>query len=1254
MSKTSTPPPEISSRYQSLKLLGSGAMGSVYQALDTILKSPVAIKIFSASGVPDTEVDYFKQEFQTVAELEHPNLVKVFDFGQTASGDLFYSMELMPAGTLDSQPLPLSQQSLLSVAAQLCRALQYIHSRGIIHRDLKPGNVLLQSPVSGDRVPVKLTDFGLAMLPKGRSSPASYGGTPAYAAPETLAHGTVDYRADLFSLGVLLYELGTGVLPFSWQGGSIGPIATPTSLNNRLSKEVDKLVLKLMEFDPSNRYRDANSVIEAINHLFGLSLAEETAKTSVSYALTPALVGREHELGIIRSELAALARVPVPGEGDTHRAWEAGGGQAKGVRVPESRAGLILISGPTGIGKSRLVQEAKLFCQLNGVAFCQGGSAGDSSVPGAPLIESVRALLSTLPAGEAPRPGPVLDSLLGRNGRKGMGEAPDRSSFAESVYQLVSAVPDTFPTVICVEDLQWADPLTLEALSYLARGLFLDELGELALGRRIRLLITADDTGSLSKDRKRALGELRCVSYAINLTPRTLTVDQTAEVVASMFGPRAVPEGAAKRLHASTGGLPLFLQQLMAQLVHEGVLAHEQGRWRLDTSDLEALPAPKGARERVEAIRAGLSPRERTIAETASVLLSAVDAKEISGLTGLAYGEVRRTTRAMCDRALLVERGGSYSLQAGPLRDSVYRSVAPRRRRKLHLQAARLIEKRLPHNRARVHALAHHYLAARDPKRGIEWGLAAARDSRSSQANREAISYYRRLLELNPGAELRPQILQEYGGSLAATGDLRQAIEIYKEAYRIASRADDPRKVEVQRLAGEAFVEMGDLTKARYWLGKAAGDRTLSPWQSAHASAVLAFVEHSAGRPDAADRWLRQSGRAVGSPQAPSGLKCRVNRTEGMILSDRGKLHDAIPYLKRALREARAAKDPNDLLKSYSTLGIAYQRLYMHAQSLRAATAAMKIARRMSAPVSIGTQLMNIGAVHYDRGEFTALSSDLLEASSLFWRTGAIRLYSQCLGNLGLVHMEMGRYDMAFEYLERALSIQLEHGYGLLAIVSHSVTVSVMLQTGQIDEALSLARRNLRRIKKMAMAREVLMAQKDVAEALALKGELAEALRLLRLALEGFENIGERDETFECLVKLAALEEKAGRREKALSLSSRAVKLARSLRSKPSLLKAMICVPPRYAKDVQLISSLASRIESPELRWRSHAACAEYFIRREGLSRGLEEYEKCLAVFRSVTADIKEKALRDMYVRHPDRLAVISKIHSLSTRNSAH
>jgi tetratricopeptide (TPR) repeat protein len=1232
--------------------IGSGAMGTVFAAFDALRRAPVAIKVLPAGHASSDEIDYFKLEFQTVVELEHPNLVKVFDFGQTPTGELYYSMQYLADGSLASLPLPLDQDRSLTVTVQLCRALQYIHSRGIIHRDIKPANVLLDGRPDADGIGVKLTDFGLASLPKAAAGSSPPGGTPAYAAPEALAGSAVDFRADLFSLGVLIYELCTGRLPFSWQGGGIAEVPLPTSLNPMLSKEIDTLLLKLLEIDPSNRYREANSVIDGVNHLFGRSFDAETESTGTSYILSPALVGRDKELHAIRTELSAMAGIPMGGDGEA-QGLLGGEAEAAGAEVPAPRAGVILVSGPTGIGKTRLVQETKLFCQLNGIRFCLGQGVGGSSMPGEPIAQAVGSLLSAIPDGQAPVLGPILAPFIQQGGRSRQSQSGDRSSFAESVYQFMRSAAESSPTVLCVEDVQWADPLTVAAINHLARGFFPTPLGEPALDAKCRLLITVDDSGALTREQKALLKELSAEALTMRLSPESLSAGQIAQVVASMFGPQALPDGAAEKLREATSGLPALLQQLMAELLHRGALTQKLGRWRLAQAGLDSLPPLKGMRERAETLMAGLPPEERAIVEAASVLVSPAGAGEISRLAGLPYSATRDALRDLSRRTLLVERRGQFALPSGPLRDNIYALVHWKRRRGLHHEAALMTEAKRLEPRSRIHTLAHHYLLARDRENALKWGLAAARDSTKAQAHSEAASYYRQLLAQDIGPELRPEILVEYGQSLASLGKSEQAIRRYREAYDLVSSTDPALRVKLQRLMGDAYSEAGKLSRARQWLNKAARNQGVSRREAAQASAALAFIEHSSRRPAAAEECLRRAHRALRHAGTEHELKCRVYRITGLILTDKGDFAGAIPHLKRALREARAARSAIALMRSYSALGIVYHSLYRHGDSLRAAQAAMKIARRMAIPGSIGTQLMNIGAILFDRGEYVALNRDLLEASSLFWRTGSLRLYSQCLTNLGLIKTEIGDYEEALDYLDRALSIQTENGYSVLAATSRSVMISTMLHTGRISDAVDLAASILRQAKRTGSSREHLMALKDMGDALLADGRADEAATPLRDALRGFRRIGEKDEVCECLTRLAAVEESRRDGRAAMSLSEEAVKLARSLRSKPILLKALLSTTPRYAAEVSTIRRLASQIESPELRWRAHAACAEHFIGRGKMAEGLDEYGKCLGVFRSVTADIRDPSLRETYINHPQRLEVLSRMQALGTTAGA-
>ena len=290
--------------------IGEGGMGTVFRAQQTHpIKRRVALKVIKASRHSSQQIiARFEAERQAVALMEHPNIAKVFDAGTTRDGSPYFAMEFV-----DGEPLSgfcdgekLSVEDRLKLFVPVCQAIQHAHQKGIIHRDLKPSNVLVGS-VDGEPVP-KVIDFGLAkateqMQLTDKSMHTEYGqvlGTPQYMSPEQAAidHLNVDTRTDVFSLGVMLYELLTGTTPL--QQEKLGrkallkvlemvrdqePVRPSTRLNDStdtieeisdkrkiepvrlkqiLKGELDWIVMKAIEREPDRRYQTANELAEDV------------------------------------------------------------------------------------------------------------------------------------------------------------------------------------------------------------------------------------------------------------------------------------------------------------------------------------------------------------------------------------------------------------------------------------------------------------------------------------------------------------------------------------------------------------------------------------------------------------------------------------------------------------------------------------------------------------------------------------------------------------------------------------------------------------------------------------------------------------------------------------------------------------------------------------------------------------------------------------------------------------------------------
>jgi serine/threonine-protein kinase len=204
----------LNQRFTLEKELGRGGMGAVYRATDQVLQRTVAIKVLKEQGGEEVN-RRIRLEAQILARLLHDNVVRIYDFGET-NGFCFLVMEEVDGTSYSKRWRNLALVQRLRVLAQVAEALDYAHHQGVIHRDMKPGNVLM---TSADQP--KLSDFGLSMLAEQSEESGTIRGTPHYMSPEQARGARLDFRTDLYSLGVMLYESATGACPFTGKSMSV-------------------------------------------------------------------------------------------------------------------------------------------------------------------------------------------------------------------------------------------------------------------------------------------------------------------------------------------------------------------------------------------------------------------------------------------------------------------------------------------------------------------------------------------------------------------------------------------------------------------------------------------------------------------------------------------------------------------------------------------------------------------------------------------------------------------------------------------------------------------------------------------------------------------------------------------------------------------------------------------------------------------------------------------------------------------------
>jgi predicted Ser/Thr protein kinase len=244
----------LAGRYRVLGLLGRGGMGEVYRAYDLILNQAVALKFLAVAHMGEAALARFRNEVRIARQVSHPNVCRVYDIG-FVEGQHFLSMEYLDGEDLDSllrRIGRLPQDKAIEFARKICAGLSAAHERGVLHRDLKPANIMIDG-----RGQVRITDFGLAALAQEVALGDIRSGTPAYMAPEQKAGKEVTERSDLFSMGLVLYEMFTGKRRTDTQ-------SNPTDLVKDLDQAVERVILRCLEEDPKRRPSSAIAVAMAL------------------------------------------------------------------------------------------------------------------------------------------------------------------------------------------------------------------------------------------------------------------------------------------------------------------------------------------------------------------------------------------------------------------------------------------------------------------------------------------------------------------------------------------------------------------------------------------------------------------------------------------------------------------------------------------------------------------------------------------------------------------------------------------------------------------------------------------------------------------------------------------------------------------------------------------------------------------------------------------------------------------------------
>ncbi|MCA8959402.1 MAG: tetratricopeptide repeat protein, partial [Planctomycetes bacterium] len=1202
----------INHRYQVVRLLGQGAMGEVYLVEDMIkVHRLVALKVLASDNLDEADF-WSKGEYEALTRLRHPNLARVHDFGRVHdSSDFYIVSEFIHGEELFGATRGIADEELLDILAQICRALEYIHTQGYVHFDVKPDNILVTRERSvgqdeGSKVEwnpeaianggsdkgkgpprAKLIDFGLAEQITGTFNFAIKG-TFNYVAPEIIRGQTPDKRADLYSLGVTIFQILTGYLPFV---DSTGKSMDRSKLNwreeirrplqDRPSYLAD-IIVRLLEDNPDDRFPSARAIIQSLNAGSGRHFEIETAETQVSYLYCSRVVGRRKELNRLKEEAEAIfgpngeaARKP---SGDTSVI-------SRILRDGGKRPPFYLISGEIGVGKSRLFEEFKHFLKMREIPVHTGNcyeTNHDAYHPFRELIEQIALSVGLesevfekhrLPAR---RLCPKLRSSEEAEDSTGFRPDKERLYFIDGLANFIIDAAIAQPCVIDLNNLHWADEATVELLGHL-----IDRIAEVEAHGQLPLMVMAtmrsDET--LPDALRSLLGRLREDDRVRELAVRRFTRPQIAELIHNMLQLEEIPRTFLDRLEERTGGNPLFIVETLKGLQEEGIIGREGDKWRIrGGGDLSRIEIPHG----IEAILLRrfrmLDTQHQRVLEALSVYDKPISGKFLEHFPEFARISVMSSLRELENRGMVAKNLDSgrlhFSIEQPKLREIIYENIPSDRRAALHGSLAdALVTEFSDRIEEIVEDLSYHYQRSDRVGKALEYTLRAGDICRGIFAHERAVAHYRHVVQQVEGNAEYHRVWFDTHEKIGDIGTLSGDFDIAQASYDIL--------LDTEYTGDLGVVDRSRILRKRGKLDEIRGeyDRALRCYKEA-----CDIIE------------LADPNSAVRSETV------RVYNAIGWIYVCMGKYDKAMKIAADALGKVEGLEEKGEHAMVFSTIGSANYFKGNLEQAIEFHTRALEIRENLENVPDIIISLNNLGDAHLASAEYMEALAHYNQAHDGAEQIGDAFGKAVAFHNLSKTHLDLGDDERAEEYLRESLRLSRDYKMRYLNTLNY------------------LLRGRLRR-------------RSD---------DMSKAENDLFRALGVFAKQGTRWGLSHCLMEICELQLQRGNDEEAHRLAREAVSNAMALNvpvltARTQLLELAALRAIGRESDEALLDRLAliargvEGVKNVEILGRVEIERAEILVRRRDLDQAREAYRRADEFFREI-ADRLPPEFRDSYL----------------------
>lgn len=1229
-------------RYKILQKLGQGGLGEVYRVYDRWEEKEVALKLhFDRSHLKK-----FQKEFQFMTQLEYPGLVQAFDFGYTEDKKPYFTMELVDGPLLSQLDIKKDLKKLYSLALKIVVILDYIHSQGIVHCDLKPDNIrLTQEPVG-----VKLLDFGLAEK-MGSSTKSKPKGTLSYISPEVLKNKTVDERADFYSLGIMLYELITGRLPFLEED----PIkllsahleqkpVPPLKFNYDIPRKFNDLILKLLEKSPQDRPSSPH-LKKILYTLWGKESPSEDKSIYLNYLSGGTMIGRDKELTSLLKNLK---------------------------EATSTKGRIVLIQGELGAGKSLLVKNFKIKAQLQGNLFVDSRCYGKESSPYHP-IKKILLKLTPYLSEKSPQLLEEFDEevrlLLSKGSPISASKSKDLSSEEENPHSrmalfLVKA-SWVFPFCLCLEDLHRAPEGSIKIL---------EKLASLITESKILLCGTIRNKELNPQNQLKSIINIHTgKKYFQSIKLSRFTSRELKELLTSKLCRIEPPTELIAYIHKTTSGNPFFAVEAMKFLLEKGIIAIDRKKLKIDPQKLNSILIP----DHIEKI--WMENLDKYDDSTQNFLqVSALAGKEfdleiIKFLSGYSENKIFEILFTLLMDQVFTQRKKQkdknlwYEFTNQSLKHLLYERLPENKTKFLHKKLGEFLEKRKEwDSQDKAEEIAYHYIRSNDYQKAFQYSMICAEKASRQFAHHEIENYLDTALKASlkfedkrEGAEKRLKVLKRRGDLWKGTGDLNSALKDYRETVKLARIIKDlPGEAKAQRELGEIYRLKHDYKSGLNHLNKA-----LETYKKINDSNGIASTLNNLGNL----YWIdSQYEKAKESYQIAFELHSKLGNKElaalslnnmGIISSIQYKYDEALEHFNQALSIQRELDKKEEIARGLNNVGAVMVLSAKYNQAIASFQEALNLNEKTGNKKEMCFNLENLGAAFLKLGYYKKALKYSRKGSKLSKEIDFQQRIGWIEKDMGIINLEMGFYQKAKRYLDRSLKTSEK-------IDDKELKTAVLIPMAKLFFLLNSIPKALNTLSDVKKLTREIDDKRSLITIFHLEGLIKwrsrvqkEALSLLNKGMKIAEELKADEEKLSLNLDLGEIYLDLEDIEKASHHLNQAKDLINESRTQVyqpelyiNLAKLNWIRNEKKSAEKLFLTTLdkALNLNRWEMVWKAHHLLGKLHLEAYEIEKAYKELENAGMVLRKITLEIKDPDLKQSYLDEEKKKELLSDIRRVT------